>query len=104
MAATWAVTDMKRVVSLNSKEDVISSLHWICMDNDGDHAGSAYGSVGLDTSDLSSFIAFADVTADKAVEWLKAALGEEEVKNTEESVAFQIEYSKKPKSKTGVPW
>ena len=104
MAATWTVTDIKRVVSLNSKEDVISSLHCTCTDNDGDHAGSAYGSVGLDTSDLSSFIEFADVTADKAVEWLKDALGEEEVKSTEESVASQIEYSKNPKSKTGVPW
>ena len=30
MAATWTVTDIKRVVSLNSKEDVISSLHWTC--------------------------------------------------------------------------
>jgi|TARA_R100001082_G_scaffold18436_1_gene9123 hypothetical protein len=104
MAATWTVVDMDRDVSVDSKEDVVRTLHWTCTDNDGDHAGSAYGSVVLDTSDLSSFIAFADVTADKAVEWLKAALGEEKVKLNEDIVASQIKSSKTPETKTGVPW
>ena len=104
MAATWTVTNMKRDVSLNSKKDVIRTLYWTCADNDEEHVGSTYGSAVLDISDLSSFTAFADVTADKAVEWAKAAIGEEEIKSVEESVALQIEYSKTPKNKTGVPW
>ena len=104
MAATWTVTNMKRDVSLNSKKDVIRTLYWTCADNDEEHVGSTYGSAVLNTSDLSSFTAFADVTADKAVEWLKAALGEEEVKLNEEAVASQIKSSKTPETKTGVPW
>ena len=95
---------MKRDVSLNSKKDVIRTLYWTCTDNDEEHAGGTDGSVVLDTSDLSSFTAFADVTPDKAVEWAKASLGEEEVKRNEESVALQLKSSKTPKIKTGVPW
>ena len=34
MAATWAVINMERIVSLDSKDDVISVLHWECTDND----------------------------------------------------------------------
>lgn len=104
MAATWAVINMERIVSLDSKDDVISVLHWECTDNDEEHMGRSYGSVFLNTSDLSNFTAFSDITEDKAIEWAKAALGEEEVKANEDIVASQITRSKTPKNKTGVSW
>ena len=104
MAVEWRVVNMDRSSSLDSKDDVIQTLHWSCADKDGEHRGRTYGAVRLDTSDLSNFIAFADVTADKAVEWLKAALGEEKVKLNEDIVASQIKSSKTPETKTGVPW
>ena len=63
-----------------------------------------YGSVGIDTSDLSSFIAYASVTEANAIAWAKAALGANTVTSTEESVADQILESKTPTSDTGTPW
>ena len=104
MAATWAVINMERIVSFDSKDDVVTTLHWECTDIDGENSGRSYGSVSLDTSNLSSFTAFADITEDKAIEWAKAALGEEAVKNTEDSTAAQIVQAKTPKNKTGVSW
>ena len=104
MAAMWTVRNMERAVSFESKDDVVTTLHWECTDNDGEHMGRSYGSVSLDTSDLSSFTAFADITEDKAIEWAKAALGEETVKNTEDSVADQIVKSKTPENLSGVSW
>jgi len=108
MAATWTVKNMDRLASYESKTDVITVLHWRCEDEEivegVSHLGSAYGSVGLDITNLSDFTAFADVTSDKAVEWVKAALGEEEVKANEDMVAKQIARSKTPKNKTGVSW
>jgi hypothetical protein len=104
MAAEWSIANLDRQVSVDGKTDVVTTVHWSCTDKDGEHTGRTYGAVRLDTSDLSSFIAFADVTADKAVEWLKAALGEEEIKSNEDIVASQIKNSKTPKTKTGVPW
>ena len=104
MAATWTVKNMERAVSFESKDDVVTTLHFECTDVDGEHMGRSYGSVSLDTSDLSNFTAFADITEDKAVEWAKAALGEETVKNTEDSVADQIVKSKTPENLSGVSW
>lgn len=103
MAATWTVINMERIISLDSKDDVIAVLHWECTDNDGEHSGRSYGTVGLDITSLDDFTAFADITEDKAVEWAKDALGEE-VKINEDLVAGHIARSKTPKNKTGVSW
>ena len=104
MATTWTVRNMERAVSFESKDDVVTTLHWECTDVDGEHLGRSYGSVSLDTSDLSSFTTFADIKEDKAVEWAKAALGEDAVKAVEDSVADQILKSKTPETATGLSW
>jgi len=104
MAVTWTVRDMERVASLESKNDVVTTLHWECTDKDGEHLGRSYGSVSLDTSDLSSFTAFADITEEKAVEWAKAAIGSDDVAAYEKSVADQITESKTPTTTMGKPF
>ena len=60
--------------------------------------------MGIDTSDLSDFTAYADVTESVAIEWAKEALGSDEVTRLEADVADQIEASKTPTHGTGVPW
>jgi len=108
MAATWRIAACDRTVSLGGKADVITRVHWNVKDSetvDGvDHSGSQYGSVGIDTDDLSSFTAYADVTEADAIAWTKAALGSDEVTRLEEDVAAQITMSKTPTHGTGVPW
>ena len=42
MAATWTVRNMDRVVSFESKDDVVTTLHWECTDVDGEHMGRSY--------------------------------------------------------------
>ena len=69
-----------------------------------DHYGRRFGSVALNTDDLSSFIAYADVTEDNAIAWAKEALGSDEIIRLEEDVAAQIMLSKTPTHGTGVPW
>jgi hypothetical protein len=108
MAAAWRIVACDRTVSLGGEADVITNVHWDVTDKetvDGvDHYGRLYGSVGIDTDDLSSFTAYADVTEANAIEWAKAALGSDEVTRLEESVAAQITASKTPVTGTGVPW
>ena len=108
MAATWKIAACDRTVSLGGKADVITTVHWNVQDNetvDGvDHSGRLYGSVGIDTDDLSSFTAYADVTEANAIAWAKAALGSDEVTRLETDVAAQITASKTPVTGTGVPW
>ena len=112
MAATWNISNLERQVSLNDKADVVTAVHWRVVDSEtvgsGDdavtHTGRAYGVIGLDTSDLSSFTAYADVTEENAIAWAKSAIGDDLVTQYEQSVADQITESKTPTTGTGVPW
>ena len=71
--------------------------------NDGNgnpQSASVYGSKGLDTSDLSSFTAFADLTASNVQGWVEAALGAEKVTELKASLDSQIAAKITPTSVT----
>ena len=108
MAATWKVVACDYAKSLNSKTDVITVVHWEVTDSETVsgkvHHGRSYGAQALDTSDLSSFVAYGSVTEANAVAWAKAAMGSVEVTRHETAVAAQITESKTPTSGTGTPW
>ena len=105
MAATWSIVQLDYTVSLDSKTNVVTNIHWDCTDADADgNHGRTYGSTGIPTDDLSSFIAYDDITEANAIAWLKAALGEDGVSDQEDSVAAQIAVLKTPVNGSGKPW
>ena len=104
MAVTWEVVSLDATKTVGSLSDVITTVHWTASDADGDHTGSAYGSVGLAAAESSSFTAYASVTKDNAVAWAKAAIGTDEVTAIETAIAAQITESKTPTKTSGVPW
>ena len=112
MAATWSIVNLDRAVSLDSKKDVVTTVHWEVTDSEdvgsGDdavtHTARRYGSVSLDTSDLSSFTAYSDIKESDAIAWVKEALGEDQVTVYEKSIADQITESKTPTTGTGRPF
>ena len=105
MAATWKIIQLDYAVSLDSKTNVVTNIHWDCTDADADgNAGRTYGSQGIPTDDLSDFTAYDDITEAKAVAWVKAALGDDGVSDQEDSVAAQIAEFKTPVNGSGKPW
>ena len=58
--------------------------------NDVAAASTIYGTQPLDTSDLSSFTAFADLTASDLQGWVEAAMGADEVQVKKDSLDAQI--------------
>lgn len=104
MAVTWNVVSLDATKTVGSLSDVITTVHWTASDADGDHTGSAYGSVGLSEADSGSFTAYASVTKDNAIAWAKAAIGTDEVTAIETRIAAQITESKTPTTTSGVPW
>jgi len=105
MAATWKIIQLDYAVSLDSKTNVVTNIHWDCTDADADgNAGRTYGSQGIPTDDLSDFTAYDDITEAKAVTWVKAALGADGVSDQEAAVAAQIAVLKTPVSDSGKPW
>ena len=104
MAVTWDVVALDATKTVGSLSDVVTTVHWTASDADGDHSGYAYGSVGLAEADSGSFTAYADITKDNAISWVKTQLGSDEVTRIETDVAAQITEKKTPTVTAGVPW
>jgi len=83
----WDVATVDTYPTKSSKSDVIYAVHWRLNATDGvnnDASGNPqiagqYGHITLDTSDLSSFIAFASVTKSNVQSWVEAELGSDKV-------------------------
>ena len=95
---TWDVSTFDTYPTKDSKSDVVYNVHWRLTatddtnkDSDGNNwAATSYGSQGVDTSDLSSFTAFADLKASDVQGWVEAALGADEVTAMKASLDSQI--------------
>ena len=87
IAYTWDVSTVDTYPTKDSKSDVVHNVHWRLTatddtnkDSDGNNwTADVYGSQVVDTSDLSSFTAFADLTASDVQGWVEAALGADKV-------------------------
>jgi len=89
---TWNVSTVD-VKEIDGKADTVFNVHWRLTgtddantvkdmsDNDIAAAATVYGTQPLDTSDLSDFTAFADLTVSDVQGWVEAAMGEEAVTN-----------------------
>ena len=105
---TWNVSTVDTYPTKDSKSDVVHNVHWRLTatddaNNDADgnpQTASVYGSQGLDTSDLSSFTAFADLTASDVQGWVEAALGADKVTEMKAGLDAQIAEKVTPTSVT----
>ena len=103
MAITWTISNLERAIKLDGKDDVVTSIHWRASETDSDgNTGSLYGSVGVTLG--KDFIAYKDIKESNAIQWAKDALGEDEVKSTEDNIASQIAEKKTPTTASGVSW
>ena len=103
MAITWNIKSMDRDLKSGDHENIITTIHWTASDADSDgNTGSSYGSVGVTL--VGTPKAYADVTESDAIGWAKGALGTDEVKNIEDSIANQISLMKNPITASGVPF
>ena len=97
---TWNCKTVDTYPTHDGNADVVYNVHWILNAEDGDYSASSYGTQSLDTSDLSNFTSFADVTSDMVKGWVIDAMGEEEVANLKAGLDSQIESQKNPTSVT----
>lgn len=88
---TWNVktVDTKTV---DGNADTVFNVHYILTGTDeNENAETAYGTIALDTSDLSDFTAFADLTTSDVQGWVEEAMGADEVKAKKDSLDAQID-------------
>ena len=103
---TWDVSTVDTYPTKDSKSDVVYNVHWRLTatddtnkDSNGDNwTATTYGSQDLDTSDLSSFTAFASLDAAKVQGWVEAAITADEVTAMKAGLDAQIAESITPTS------
>ena len=101
--AMWTISNMDRQIKLDGKDDVVTTIHWRASDTDSDgNTGSSYGSVGVTLG--KDFIAYKDIKEANDIQWAKDALGADEVKRIEDSIANQIAEQKTSTTASGVSW
>ena len=104
----WDVKTVDTYPTKDSKSDVVHNVHWRLKatddtnkDSDGNNwTAEVYGTQVVDTSDLSSFKAFADLSASDVQGWVEAALGADEVTAKKASLDAQIAEKITPTSVT----
>jgi len=110
MAVTWTIAqcDYKLTQAQGGVDyvNVIDVIHWKANDADeSGNTGTSYGSVGISTDDLKdSWVDYSKLTENQVITMAKNALGAEQVKAIEDSIAAEISAKANPTTGTGVPW
>ena len=105
---TWDVSTVDTYPTKDSKSDVVYSVHWRLTatddtnkdSDDNNWTATIYGSQGLDTSDLSSFIEWSSLKASDVQGWVEAALTSDTVTSMKTSLDAQIAEKITPTSVT----
>jgi hypothetical protein len=87
--------------------DVVYNVHWIVtgisdqLDSKGNpYSATNIGTQVLNTSDITDFIPFEDLTNEEVVAWTQSAMGEEQVASIEANIQSQIDNLINPTSIT----
>ena len=79
------------VKTIDGNEDTVFNVHLrLTGTDDANNSSGVYGTQVLDTSDLSSFTAFADLTIEQVTNWTRDALGEDRVTELKANISNQI--------------
>ena len=104
----WDVSTVDTYPTKDSNSDVVYNVHWRLKatddaNNDADgnpQTAEVYGSQGLDTDSISSFVAFGSLNAAKVQGWVEAALTADTVKALKAGLDAEIAAKITPTSVT----
>ena len=84
--------------------DVVYNVHWIVTgtsDSEGvTYSATSIGTQILDTSEITDFIPFDELTNEQVVSWTKSTMGEEQVDGIEAGIQSEIDNLINPTSVT----
>jgi hypothetical protein len=101
----WKIEQMEAYPQYEGHSDVVFTCHWRLNANEGNYNATSYGSVGVTLDPDSDFVPYANLTQAEVVNWVKDALGEEQVSQIETGLAGQIENLKNPPVvRPELPW
>jgi hypothetical protein len=94
---TWKVANLDR----STADGKVNTVHYTISAEDGTYSAGAYGSAGFDGEVTT---AFADLTEEVVVNWVKEQFGDEKVAEIEAALQAQLDEQAAPTKASGVPW
>ena len=90
-----------KIANLDRSTDgnIVTTVHWTAIKQDGEFTASSYGSVGVEVGD--TVIPFANLTEEVVKTWLAEKL---DLVAMEVSLDAQLADLKAPKVASGLPW
>jgi hypothetical protein len=83
----------------NTDGDIVTTVHWTAIKEEGEFTASSYGTVGVEVGD--TVIPFADLTEEVVKTWLAEKLDLVEI---EANLDTQLAELQAPKVASGLPW
>lgn len=100
----WNCKTVDAYVEQGGNDDVVYNVHWRVTgtkeDGEKQYSATNIGTQTLDTSEITDFIPFDEVTNAQVVAWTQAAMGAEQVTSIETNIANAIELEINPVSVT----
>lgn len=90
--STWKITGIKVLPQVEGQVDVVSKVAWVAKLSEADKTASECGDARLEYTAGSTFVPFEQLTEEQLVDWVKAALGEEEVAKVEANLSGCLKY------------
>ena len=90
---TWDCKTVDTYPTKDGKSDVIFNVHYKLKGEDDTtekNVATTYGVASINTDDLSTFTAFADLKESDIIGWVESGLGEERVKELKSALDNQI--------------
>ena len=96
---TWSVAQLER----ETADGFVFTAHYTVNAADDTYNAGAYGSVGFERPE--TLIAFADLTEEVVIGWVKEAIGgADKVVEIEAALQSQLDEQKAPTKASGLPW
>lgn len=93
------------VPRIGRKANVVSSVGWRLTGTDGTYQGRTEGVQGIPYSEDDTFTTFGELTEAQLLEWVRQAMGTEQVAVKMQAVADQIAVQAKPPIvRPALPW
>ena len=103
----WNCRTVDAYPSVGGLKDVVYNVHWRVKGlseeldiHENPYQATNIGTQTLNTEDITDFIPVDELTNEQVIEWVKSAMGEEEVSRIEESIKNEIENLIEPKTIT----
>ncbi len=95
---TWKIGQLDR----ETADGYVFTAHYTVNATDETYSAGAYGSIGFEKPD--TLVAYADLTEEVVIGWVKDQLTAEKVTEVEAALQAQLDEQAAPTKASGTPW